>query len=249
MMKRAILILLALLCLSLIWRHATRHREARSGVGPPHPVTAITQPIPGPAPLPEAPAISNPRPPVSRAAPVSQANHADTVEVEMMQAGIRSPRVERAAHAEALRQHEEERRSIMARDFLDGINQQVRDREEELRRRTESLRAGLPATGVRELLGSPQTVRASYQTNHYVGQRNISLDEQFTVGQETYYTYSPREGLPFDGRNGQGYDVLCLKFDPKGNLLIWQWERPHVLIGGSMNQVKKQMEYWQGTPQ
>jgi hypothetical protein len=122
--------------------------------------------------------------------------------------------------------------AVVALDVRDGIDQEVREKEMQMRKVADTFQVGMPIRLITEQLGGPSVI----QTN--IAYYPITTEEYARgVRQQQYvqsidFYYSPREELKLDGRNGAGFQNLLLRLDPDYQLVSWQWHRPTVFING-----------------
>ena len=167
------------------------------------------------------------------------------------------PHVTGADAAQTTMSEEEHNRAEQARriqaaidaDIAAGINAEVREREAELRNGADSLVAGVDCDTVRRFLGPPDEVKVERggSMGGHIAQTNLDGSLFFTLGptQAVVYRYSPRDyGVPYNGRNGWGYQILSVRFDPTGKWLArWQWESETVRFSDERRQWQKWADY------
>lgn len=120
--------------------------------------------------------------------------------------------------------------SIVALDVRDGINQEVREKERQMRQVSETFRKGMPLRLITERLGGPYAIQTNIMYNLITTanyERGVRHKEYI---QNVDFYYSPREGLRFDGHNGAGNQNLLLRLDTNYQLVAWQWHRPTVFM-------------------
>lgn len=136
---------------------------------------------------------------------------------------------------------------VIQNDVRDGINSQVRNRELEMRRLVDQFHSGMSKQEVISRIGPPHT------THKVVSQGKLTTITRTYEFSETapestsIFTYWPRVGVPFDGRNGQGYWIVHLHFGTNQLLDNWSWSEPAYVLSGSGETRRRQAEHWDGS--
>jgi hypothetical protein len=151
-----------------------------------------------------------------------------------------------ASHAAVIQQERQQLQAVITKDKEDGINGEVRDKEAKLRKLTEQMRSGLSLDEVIQLIGDPDVVQIVTTESHVVSKTRKGSVKEVPLGARMITSYWPRAGVLFDGRNGQGYEVLYLLFDGDRKLERWLWEQPHPRFDGTFGMVRRAKEYWEG---
>jgi hypothetical protein len=136
--------------------------------------------------------------------------------------------------------------AVVALDTASGINTEVRERESDLRSRLKQVQSGALLSDVISIMGTPHMVIALWEKPGLTTVVRIASVEEAAPDVALEISYWPRVGVPFDGRNGQGYKVLHLRFDATRSLRGVEWRYPGYTISGSLNMVMQQREYWRG---
>ena len=135
---------------------------------------------------------------------------------------------------------------VMAKDMADGINGDVRFKESVLRQAAAQLQPAMAPTQVIAVLGRPDTAKrlVFHGTEHQWDGTPIPAESE--EARNVCFGYWPRVGVPFDGRNGQGYQVLYVRFDAAGLVAKWEWTPP-TIVRGSARSLRFPLPYWGGT--
>jgi hypothetical protein len=136
---------------------------------------------------------------------------------------------------------------VIAMDVADGINAEVREKEALLRKRAENLLAGLSPHQAIEFMGLPDTAKKWVVEGDQAKPVDLLSSDEYWHVASGYFGYWPRVGVPFNGKNGQGYHVLYLWFDANGQLASWQWKRPVIDFMGGVGKIAlTEQDYWFG---
>ena len=137
-------------------------------------------------------------------------------------------------------------REAVKRDLADGINEDVRANEVWLSKKVGGLNLGQALDSVTNLFGAPHLIRVISMSGKLRTTQNIESLAQVSPGSEFEISYWPRVGVPFDGRNGQGYKVLFLQFDSEQKLKYWSMEQPLLPTGMTGSQAFAMKAYFYG---
>ena len=152
-----------------------------------------------------------------------------------------------AAALKQWRKEQEVRLSeTIAKDMADGINSEAREKQARLRSLCSSLKRGQTLSEVMAILGTPDVLQTLSTENDAVVVRQVAMAELLSQRTRTVASYWPRVGVPFDGRNGQGYEVLWVVMDDAHLVESWLWQQPSPAYAGSIGTVSVQREYWEG---
>lgn len=157
-----------------------------------------------------------------------------------------STRMNNSEYAAFVRAEEARVQEVVSRDFADGINAEARKKQARLKEQSKSLRQGLTIPDVLKTLGAPDTIRVVVTNGEAVSMRDVHVASPADAPPQAIFGYWPRVGVPFNGKNGQGYQVLYLVLNSDRRLAFWQWERPVVIYAGTINGIRRQKEYWEG---
>jgi hypothetical protein len=148
--------------------------------------------------------------------------------------------------------------AIIKKDLVSGINQQVRNKEAKLQAAVSNLRLGEKLEDSKRILGVPDIVfeiamECEIIDGRFAGLKRFDTKVAASFGKdfstETTFlvsSYWPRVGVPFDGRNGQGYRVLYLVADRSRTLRCWFWEQPTPSYKGLITANISERQYWEG---
>ena len=150
------------------------------------------------------------------------------------------------------RKAEERLFSTVNKDKTDEINEAVRAKEQKLRKLSRALNKGLQSKDVIVIMGQPDVIQiVQRSTKDRTVSRISRANSVANVPPDTSFVFSywPRVGVSFNGKNGQGYEVLYLLFDNQGTLERWFWEQPDPVPSGSLRDRMDQKKYWEGEHQ
>lgn len=148
--------------------------------------------------------------------------------------------------------------NVVAMDISESINEAVRERERALQRLAAQVSAGSKISDVISVIGRPDVVdlieiERADDGGHIGGietyevhRTNVVPSIAITNEVITAISYWPRVGVPFNGKNGQGYRVLYLAFDQNGILKTSFWEQPSPVIRGRLAANPQEKSFWNG---
>jgi len=152
---------------------------------------------------------------------------------------------------DAYEARERELVAIIEKDIALGLNSETRAKERRLRELVEQLRVGLTVEAVTNILGPPDRLEAIVTQiegqGRYVNTSPIPSLTAAPLNSEVVASYWPRVGVPFDGRNGQGYKVLSLSFSTELRLEAWNWHQVQPAYVGGLGSLRNEVEFWRGS--
>ncbi len=122
--------------------------------------------------------------------------------------------------------------SVVALDVRDGVNQEVREKERQMRQMSEIFWKGMPLRQITERLGGPSVIQTNITYSMVTTEDYAHGIRHQQYVQSIDFYYSPREGLKFIGRNGTGNQDLFLRLDTNVQLVSWKWQRPRAFLNG-----------------
>jgi hypothetical protein len=153
-----------------------------------------------------------------------------------------------AEHLAILADQEKRYQATVEQDIRDGLNAEVRDREQALSKKAELLHEGQTTDEVVRLLGTPHMVKHVEMADHGALIERVASVDAVGAGSGMELSYWPRVGVPFDGRNGQGYKVLFLYLDREHTLKLWSLAQPYPFYGkGTLTDRIRFRPYWEGS--
>jgi hypothetical protein len=168
------------------------------------------------------------------------------VEVDTLLAGIRKVKMPADEYERAAREEKQKFDEVIQKDLAAGLNAEVRGRQERLQLLAVNLHGGMTVTDVFKLMGSPDRLESVIQDPHIRGTEYVRSLEEAASDAVLCISYWPRTGLPFDGRNGQGYKVLYVQFDSQRKLERSLWHQPEPSYAGSPSMLSRLERFWKG---
>ncbi len=135
---------------------------------------------------------------------------------------------------------------IISKDVVDGINAEARAKEARLRQAAAQLSPGITGQQVLQVLGQPDTAKVLVTNGWEQRWVAVPTNTVLATAPGLRLGYWPRVGVPFNGKNGQGYQVLYVWLDQQAKVAAWRWARPSVLGAGSLSSIRAQDDYWRG---
>lgn len=121
-------------------------------------------------------------------------------------------------------------------DAQAGINREMRNREDSLLKGSASLRLGMTATEVVQLLGEPVKINVAYQRQDKpggvvrTGAYIITRAQQETINAESCYHYTPHARGQLFNKPTESFQVLTIGFDKDHKVFTWHWATPHPTV-------------------
>jgi hypothetical protein len=96
-------------------------------------------------------------------------------------------------------------------------------------------------------MGPPDSVYTLITDPHVRGIEYAASLDAVATNAQICISYWPRVGVPFDGRNGQGYKIFYAQFDDQRKLQKWLWQAPRPSLGGTLGTQARQERFWRGS--